>query len=445
MAGGALTAPPMAAMRTALSDRCEMLWRYTDPAGPKAGIEYLCAHGGLFQRRQAAHCGLRRERPAAPRQAHHWPFKIPPGANLFTLFHRDLARLPVYKHSGSGCDSSPMRPSWASPDGRRGAARPRAGLSQSGDLSISAGNSGMDWTGERAHRAGGGRLRIADPSGLDAACFQRADAGAAGPLAPGPPLVADGGHLFHIVLMWKVGEVMFPSQWWWGGFYLPALGYWLVLDRSAFLQLLVFPPVAAFLDRSWRPASRWINRHWRAWHHHIAISVAVCALTGVAACYWSEGFMGMATSPLAFPGYEYHNPLAAGLYYAFRMVVVPLLPGGTGSRLIGFADLGLIPWFILGWLPFYVLALALLARLLGRTRREAWMVFCGLLSLKILLVQFGYVEVYGPAAAVQAWVIFLILAAFRNGPLTLATIFPSLAICFIWAGRWPCRPWPRCG
>lgn len=230
---------------------------------------------------------------------------------------------------------------------------------------------------------------------------------------------------YHMFLVWILAQavaVFWAQPMFWAGFHFQRIGVGWFVVGVGLLLVATFPPVVAILHRRttalWRPSRALLGVSW----------IRRCALAGVALAavfaFWKfpcrtlygDGFT-------ALPAYDYHNPFATQIYYVYFIYGKKLLPW-IGAH-IGHPELALplsyagfasaIP-FNLAFSPLYVLGAWLIAAAVGRVPRERLLLWGILLSLKIVLCQFSYIEVYPTATAVSMIALAAIVRAmWRNG------------------------------
>ncbi len=240
--------------------------------------------------------------------------------------------------------------------------------------------------------------------------------------------------IFQTVLLWKAMEVLFPSQYLWGGYYHHRAGTGFFWAGLLVLQVLTVPWAMEAAGRHLRGVCSFVRR-WRR------RNVAFAAIPGAAVMLYvltlvlpSHVLYGDAFGALAIPGYDYHNPFATGIYHLWREMVV-WWAGLRGTAVTpGFGDLRLVAHFVSLWAPVFAAGAGVLAWMLGRGLREFLQMFAALLLAKSLLIHFGYAEVYGPAVAVQVWLMVALLWGYRRMRVVIPTSLSFFAYLFHMAG-----------
>lgn len=240
---------------------------------------------------------------------------------------------------------------------------------------------------------------------------------------PGRRMLWLAWNLLLLLLLWKIINALWMSQYTWSGYYLERVGrrgFWIGIVA---IPLLCFPPLLGAWRRGaarlWIPLLGWGRRHRRlsVWLPRLAVLATAGILTAV---FWKfpcrsaygDGFMA-----LSGPFGDRHNPLSSALYSILRVhhaelqTLLDCLLGARAPKLGGW-DLEFIRWFLLPFGFLYVVASAGIARELGRGPRERVSVWLLLLTMHCVVLQFHYVEVYGPALSVMALTVWLLLRTY---------------------------------
>ncbi|MCB2154598.1 hypothetical protein KQI84_06900 [bacterium] len=242
---------------------------------------------------------------------------------------------------------------------------------------------------------------------------------------------------FMGVLVLKAMEALLPNQYLWGGYFLQRTGeraFWIGL---ILLQVLSFPPLAPI----WRRLSVRIWKFayciYRPW---LLIGILPIIASIVCVAIWKfpvRMMYGDGFGALAIPGYDYHNPLAVALYRVFRAVepmITTFVNAKLGTQFVlrpGYADMELLPYFLILFSPLFILGTWGIAWEIGRNLRERTMLWAILLSAKTLLLQFQYIEVYGPAVAITTVTVWLVLRAYlKHRDVVLCTVAAFFAYLF---------------
>lgn len=236
-----------------------------------------------------------------------------------------------------------------------------------------------------------------------------------------------------VLLLWKIITAVWMTQYTWSGYYLERIGrrgFWMGLVAIA---VLAFPPFLGLWRRGascvWIPILRFARRHRRvsAWFPRLVAIAAAILLTSLFWNYPCRAAYGDGFSALSGPFGDRHNPLSSALYSILKVhhakLQAPLdnLLGAWAPNL-GKWDLEHMRWFLLPFGFLYVIAAAGIARELGRGLRERTLVWALLLTLHCMVLQFQYIEVYGPALAVVALTVWLLLRTFlRDRGLVLSS------------------------
>ena len=231
------------------------------------------------------------------------------------------------------------------------------------------------------------------------------------------------------VLLWKAMEAILPNQFLWGGFFLERMGARAFWAGLLLLQVLTFPPLAA----AWRRVSVPIWKRLSCLYHPWELAVILPVVTaGLCVAFWHfpvRMMYGDGFGPLAAPGYDYHNPLALAFYRVFRELeplVTHFLNAKLGTQFLlqaGYADTKIQPYFLILFSPLFILGTWGIAWEIGRSIRERLTLWAILLTGKTILLQFQYIEVYGPAVAVTAITVWLILRAYlKHKDVVLCTV-----------------------
>ncbi len=262
--------------------------------------------------------------------------------------------------------------------------------------------------------------------------------------------------VFQTVLLWKAMEVLFPSQYLWGGYHHHRTGTGFFWAGLLAVQALTVPWVMEAIGRKVRGV--WFQaRRLKRW------TLPAMAIPGAAAVLYMLGSLfpcrvlyGDAFGALALPGYDYHNPFATGLYHLWRDVVVWWAEQRGREPESGFADLRFVARFVTLWAPVFAAGAGVLAHLLARGPREFVQLFAALLLSKTLLTHFGYAEVYGPAVAVQVWVVAALAWGYRRMRVVVPTslsffgylfhlsgamALPAVVVLWVHVLRHTGRPW----
>lgn len=228
--------------------------------------------------------------------------------------------------------------------------------------------------------------------------------------------------LYHLFLAWLLAQsvaVFWAAPLLWSGFHFQRIGEGTFLAAFAAILLATFPPlVAALLGRSaccWRRARWFVATRWTR------VPALVLVTAGLMALFWSHpcrSVYGDGYAATAFPGYDYHNPLATTsyqVYFKIGMEFIPWLGKQIGKPKLelpqGYARQDSIPPFNLLFAPMYILGAWVLASALGRSPRERLSLWLIVLTMKPILCQFRYIEIYGPSTAVAIAAIALVVRA----------------------------------
>lgn len=236
---------------------------------------------------------------------------------------------------------------------------------------------------------------------------------------PGKRMFWSVYNVFTGVLAWDLYGILHASAFHWGGHYSFRIGvssYWIGLVA---VQILTFPALGPAWRKvssmGWLPILKFGNRG-------VILAFGILAALGLTWCsqqvpcriMYGDGSLALQTV-----GYEGHNPLSMALYTLHDLYydsavgwlrsVLKLPPEWlpiSGEN--GWSKVGL---YLALFSPLYFLGTLGIAWRAGRNARER---FCGwmiLLSMKTLLLQFSYMEIYGPHLAVASVALWLVLVA----------------------------------
>lgn len=241
---------------------------------------------------------------------------------------------------------------------------------------------------------------------------------------------------FQGVLFFRALEVLFPSQWMWGGFWIirfsPAW-FWIGLGL---IHFLCWPPVQSFLavithrvwylvGKIWWKPLLWVVVPAAAWGFYFWASHP---------SFLARGVYGDAYASLEFPGYEYHNPLATAVYHTWRDAYEWYCQYRGRPIRVFALNFELIQLFVQLWAPVYLIGCALLAFQIGKSPREKLGLLAALLSMKTVVTFFGYLEVYGPALAVHVWVLAFLIWGVRRARVVLPSVASFVGYLFHMGG-----------
>lgn len=250
------------------------------------------------------------------------------------------------------------------------------------------------------------------------------------------------------VLAWDLWGMIRPSAIHWGGHYWFRIGeqyYWIGL---ALIQILTFPPCSRIWryvsNRVWTPVQKVMNLKALACGG-VVLAFAMSYATEQRACriMYGDGSLALQTV-----GYEGHNPLSMALFtlhetYYDRSVRwlreharlpaewVPV----SGEN--GWTNESL---YLAAFSPLFFLGTLGIAIVIGRNPRERSLAWMLLISMKILLLQFSYLEIYGPHLALASVCIWLLLLAFERGKDVLLPSISAFVTFLFHLGAMPLVP-----
>ncbi len=259
-------------------------------------------------------------------------------------------------------------------------------------------------------------------------------------------------------MMWHAYSALDASQFFWTSFHIERVGHPPFWIGMALVQAILFPPLSPF----WRCLGMRffipLTRAWRPWWGVLlappllALAVACFAAINCRAAYGDA--TGALFSPFGFG--NRHNPLSCALFYTyfhFREPVQAALEPifGRNLALAGMPPEAIAaPPFLILFAPLYLIGIWGIAWTLGRTLRERLLLLVLLASTKSLITQFAYIEIYGPAVAILACALAILLRAhMRDRDVVWASAAAFLAYLFhfgagpilpilglLWARRW---------
>lgn len=235
-------------------------------------------------------------------------------------------------------------------------------------------------------------------------------------------------NILHLTLLLAALSSIAPSQYFWTSWFHDRMGGGFFWWSLPILQLLLLPPV---LNRIAGCVSQ-SRRVFRPYSSAIVAPLCIVAISLLlvlaAISFPSRGIygddIGALYSQWAFG--ERHNPLSSALFYVYLSIHEPfagLVLGERPNHLVR----DVVSWFVTLWFPLYLFACWGISRLLGRTTPERLLTWSVLVLNKLLLLHFGYLEVYGPALAVMATAVWLLLRSWLGSP---SLVIPTVASFF---------------